>query len=48
MGTPQKQKKPLDLGEAVATGKRERQAVLRKVRQWRALVLKRMVAKYGH
>jgi hypothetical protein len=46
IGKPQKEETSLDLDlrEAVARGKRERQAVLRQVRQRRALVLKRMTA----
>jgi hypothetical protein len=35
-----------DLREAVARGKQERQAVLRQVRQRRAVVLKRMAVQY--
>jgi hypothetical protein len=34
------------LAEAVARGKRERQAVLKRVRRQRALIMKRL-AKYG-
>jgi hypothetical protein len=34
-----------DLREAVARGKQERQAVLKKVRQRRALLFKRMAAR---
>jgi hypothetical protein len=37
----------LDLKNAVERGKRERQAVLKQVRQRRALVLRRMAAKIG-
>jgi hypothetical protein len=49
LGKPQKEETSLDrdLHDAVARGKRERQAVLKQVRQRRALVLKRMAAKYG-
>jgi hypothetical protein len=41
------QEKPRDLAEAVARGKRERQAVLKRVRRQRAIMLKRLAAKYG-
>jgi hypothetical protein len=46
---PQEQEKPLDetLADAVGRGKRERQAVLQRVRRQRALVMKRLMAKYG-
>jgi hypothetical protein len=49
MRRPQEQEKPLDdaLAEVIVKGKRERQEVLRQVRQRRALVLKRMAAKAG-
>jgi hypothetical protein len=42
-------KKPHDetLAEAVARGKRERQAVLKRVRKQRALILRRLTAKSG-
>jgi hypothetical protein len=43
----QAREKPLDeaLTDAVARGKQERQAVLKRVRRQRALVLKRLMAK---
>jgi hypothetical protein len=43
------QEKPLHetLAESVARGKRERQAVLKRVRRQRARVFKRLAAKYG-
>jgi hypothetical protein len=47
MRPPQEQEKAFDLAEEVARGKRERQAVLKRVRQQRALVLKRLAAKYS-
>jgi hypothetical protein len=49
IGKPQKEDTSLDLElkNAVARGKRERQAVLKRVSQQRALVLRRMTAKYG-
>jgi hypothetical protein len=49
MTKPQEQEKPVDeaLIEAVVSGKRERQAVLKQVRQRRALVWKRMAVKAG-
>jgi hypothetical protein len=42
MRTPQKKEKPGDevLADAVARGKRERQALLKRVRQRRALIVK--------
>ena len=49
MRRPTAQEKPIDaaLAEAVARGKRERQAVLQRVRRQRALIMKRLAAKYG-
>jgi hypothetical protein len=49
MPKPQEQEKPLNeaLDEAVVRGKRERQAVLKRVRKQRARVLQRLAAKYG-
>jgi hypothetical protein len=47
LGKPEEQETTLDRDDAVGRGKRERQAVLRQVRQRRALVLKRMAATYG-
>jgi hypothetical protein len=49
MRKPQEREKPVDetLAEAVARGKRERQAVLKRVRRQRAIVLKRLAAKLG-
>jgi hypothetical protein len=44
-GKPQEEKITLDLGDAVERGKRERQAVLKRVRQQRALVFKRLAEK---
>jgi hypothetical protein len=47
MRKPKEQEKPVDeaLAEAVARGKRERQAVLKRVRRQRALIMKRSAAK---
>jgi hypothetical protein len=45
MRKPQAQETPRDLAEAVTSGKRERQAVLKRVRRQRALVGKRLRAK---
>jgi hypothetical protein len=45
MGKPPEQETPVDLDEAVARGKQERQEVLRQVRQRRAVVLKRMAGR---
>jgi hypothetical protein len=45
VGKPQKQEKSFDLDEEVTKGKRERQAVLQRVRQQRARVVKRLAAK---
>ena len=49
MKRPQEQEKPPDddLAEAIVIGKRERQAVLQRVRRQRANALKRMATKYG-
>jgi hypothetical protein len=46
MGTPQEQEKALDLGVEVEQAKRERQAVLQRVRRRRARIMKRLVAKF--
>jgi hypothetical protein len=50
MRKPQERVTTLDetLTEAVARGKRARQAVLKRVKKQRALVAKRLAAKYGH
>jgi hypothetical protein len=47
METPQEQETPVDLADAVTKGRRERQAVLKRVRRQRAMVFKRMAAKLG-
>jgi hypothetical protein len=49
LGKPKEQEKTIDeaLTDAIARGKRERQGVLKRVRRQRALVLKRLAAKYG-
>jgi hypothetical protein len=49
LGKPQEQEKPIDeaLAEAVARGRRERQAVLKRLRRQRTLIMKRLAAKYG-
>jgi hypothetical protein len=49
MRKPKAQKKPVDeaLADAVVRGKRERQAVLQRVRRQRALIMKRLAAKIG-
>jgi hypothetical protein len=48
MRKPQEEEKPLDeaLAEAVARGKRERQAVLQRVRRQRTLLAKRLATKF--
>jgi hypothetical protein len=45
MGKPQAQETTLDLDEAVAKGKQERQAVLKRVRRQRAIAMKRLAGK---
>jgi hypothetical protein len=49
MGKPKAEEKPVDdeLADVVARGKRERQAVLKRVRRQRAIAVKRLRAKYG-
>jgi hypothetical protein len=49
MRKPKAQEKPVDddLADAGVRGKRERQAVLQRVRKQRALLVKRLAAKYG-
>jgi hypothetical protein len=47
LGTPQEQEKALDFGGEVERAKRERHAVLQQVRRRRALIFKRLTAKYG-
>jgi hypothetical protein len=42
---PQEQETTLDLADTVARGKQERQAVLKRVRRQRVLVLKRLATK---
>ena len=46
MRRPQEQEKPRDneLAEAIVSGKRERQAVLQRVRRQRAIAIKRLAA----
>jgi hypothetical protein len=45
MGTPKEETITRDFADAVAKEKRERQAVLQRVRRQRAIVLKRLAAK---
>jgi hypothetical protein len=45
MERPQEQDTTLDLGDVVEKGKKERQAVLQRVRRQRAVIMKRLVAK---
>jgi hypothetical protein len=45
MGTPKEETITRDFADAVAKGKRERQAILKRVRQRRALILQRLAAK---
>jgi hypothetical protein len=47
MGTSQKQAKAHDLGVEVERAKRERQAVLQRVRRQRARIMRRPAAKFS-
>jgi hypothetical protein len=47
MRRPQAQDTTLDLGDEVERGKRERQAVLRRVRRQRAVVLRKLAVQNG-
>jgi tRNA uridine 5-carbamoylmethylation protein Kti12 len=46
IGTPQEQAKALDLGVEVEQVKRERQAVLQRVRRQRARIMRRLAEKF--
>jgi hypothetical protein len=46
MGTPQEQEKALDLGIEVEQAKREREAVLQRVRKQRARIMRKLLEKF--